>query len=267
MNDAISKYFAEVGRAGLWPSEAGLRRYLAFLFGDVPLRGARVLDVGGGTGLFTMYAAASGAAEVTCLEPEAEGGLAGMNDTFRRLLAATGLANVRLVPSTLQAFDAAPGSFDVVLLHNSINHIDEPACVRLRDDERARETYRGLFRRIAELSCPDAHLVITDSSSANVFPLLGLRHPASPLAEWHKHQPPEVWALLLQDAGFCNPHVSWSSYNRLGRLGWMLLANRVGAFLTTSHFRLLMRKCPRPASAPTPMPAAAAGAPEAVPTR
>ena len=131
----------------------------------------------------------------------------------------------------------------MVLLHNSINHIGERACIRLRKDEGAREAYRNLFRKIAGLCASGAHLVITDSSSANVFPLLGLRHPASPLAEWQKHQPPEVWSGLLKDSGFCDPHITWSSYNRLGRIGWLLLGNRVGAFFTASHFRLRMRKC------------------------
>src|SRR5690242_7361283 len=85
MTESLDAYFAEAERAGLWSSEGALRRYTAFLFRDVPLRGARVLDVGGGTGLFTMYAAAMGASEVVCLEPEAEGGSSGMNDWFRRL--------------------------------------------------------------------------------------------------------------------------------------------------------------------------------------
>jgi SAM-dependent methyltransferase len=241
MADATEAYFAEVGRAGLWSSRAALRRYLDFLFRGVPLRGARVLDVGGGTGLFTMYAAAAGAAEVVCLEPEAEGGSSGMNDQFRRLHDALGRPNVRLVPDTLQNFNPPPRSFDVVLLQNSINHVEEDACTRLHHDEAAREKYRKVFRKVAAIATHGAHLVITDCTRRNLFPMLGLKHPLAPTIEWHKHQPPEMWRGLLEDVGFRDAHVGWSSFNRLGPAGWLLFANRVGAFFLTGHFRLHMR--------------------------
>jgi 2-polyprenyl-3-methyl-5-hydroxy-6-metoxy-1,4-benzoquinol methylase len=231
----------------LWPSRTALRRYLQWLFDGVPIEGRRVLDVGGGTGVFSHYLAAMGAASSTCLEPEADGGDDTMNERFTHLQDSTGIDNVTLVPWTFQAFEAPPGSFDLVLLHNSINHLDEEATIRLPDDARSRDTYGMLFGKIASLLSPGGHVLITDCARTNLFPLLGMRHPISRSIEWHKHQDPGVWTALLREAGFVEPSVSWSSYNSLGALGWTLLANRVGAFFVTGHFRLLMRKGPRPA--------------------
>lgn len=238
----MEAYFTALVGEGAWPSEPALRRYLQWLFDGVDLEGARVLDIGGGTGEFSFYMAAAGASSVTCLEPEAEGGSEGMNDTFARLQRAAGLDNVRLVRDTFQHFTAPAGSFDVMLVHNSINHLDEAATIRLDHDPAAREVYLGLFRKIAELMAPGGSLLITDCARTNLFPLLRIPHPISRSIEWHKHQDPELWAGLLRQAGFEEPRIGWSSYNRLGRLGWAVLANRVGAFLTTGHFRLVMRR-------------------------
>jgi SAM-dependent methyltransferase len=234
-------YESAIVQRGLWSSAPALRRYVGWLFGNVALRGARVLDIGGGTGVFSLYAAAMGAREVVCLEPQAEGGTEDMNEAFASLQDATRLGNVRLVRSTFQRYDG-PGGFDLVLLHNSINHLDEAATMRLHRDPAARSTYRHLFQRMRELLVPGGRLLIADCARSNLFPVLGLPHPISRDIEWHKHQDPALWIALLRDAGFANPRVGWSSYNRLGAVGWALLANRVGAFLVTGHFRLLMQR-------------------------
>jgi hypothetical protein len=244
--DSLDAYFDAVVREGLWSSAPALRRYVNWLFRDVPLARRRNLDIGGGAGVFSLYAAAMGAAEVFCLEPEAAGGTRGMHERFERLHRAVGRPDVRLLPETFQAFQAPAQSVDVVLLHNSVNHLDEAATQRLTVDAGARRIYVGLFGKLASLLARGGHVVITDCARTNLFPLLGLPHPVNRAVgiEWHKHQDPEVWAALLEEAGFIHPVVAWSSYNRLGRVGWALLANRIGAFFATGHFRLMMRKEP-----------------------
>lgn len=238
----MNTYFAAIRCEGLWPSEPALRRYGAWLFRGVSLDGKRILDVGGGTGVFSFYAAALGAADVICLEPESDGGTVGMNERHRRLRIATGFENVRMVTDTFQNFKAPPGAFDLVLLHNSINHLDEVAAIQLRRHVPSREVYRLLFRKLSSLVAPGGDVLITDCARTNLFPLLHMPHPISRSIEWHKHHDPGLWAEMLQEAGFTSPVVGWSSYNSFGRLGWGLLANRVGAFFLTGHFRLLMHK-------------------------
>jgi predicted RNA methylase len=104
-NERLVSYFSTLTRdERLWSSEAALQRYMRWLFQDVPLHGARVLDIGGGAGVFSFYAAAAGAREVLCLEPERQGGSTGMNEQFRRLQRVTGFHNVRLEGAMLQTF-------------------------------------------------------------------------------------------------------------------------------------------------------------------
>lgn len=227
----------------LYSSRKRLALYLDALFDGIDLRGARMLDIGGGSGVFSFSGAARGAKKVVCLEPETEGSSDDMQRAFARVAGRLGWGDrVTLVPKTFQEFDPAGETFDIVLLHDSINHLDEPATIRLLESEESREIYRGLFRRIAALTAPGGTLIACDCSRKNLFPMLGLRNPLMPMIEWHTHQAPETWRALLRDAGFRDGSIRWSSFNRLYALGRVLTANRAAAFLLQSHFRLVMRR-------------------------
>jgi len=240
---AAARFEALVAERGLYSSPGNLHFYGRYLFDGVPLAGASVLDVGGGTGVYTFYAATAGARRAVCLEPEARGATAGVGERFREVWDALGRPEgVCLEPATLEEFENRDGLFDVILLNNSVNHLDEEACVRLPDDESARERFRRQFARLHALAAPGARLIVTDCSNRNVFHRLGLRNPLLPMIEWEKHQPPEVWAGLLAEAGFTDPRIRWSSFNRLREPGRILLGNRVAAYCLTSHFRLVMRR-------------------------
>lgn len=205
------------------------------------LTGARVLDIGGGNGAYSFYAAAAGAKEVVCLEPVAAGAPDGITTGFQRLHERLPfLRNVRLEPTTLQAFEPAGATFDVIIMHASINHLDEDACVHLLDDESARERYRVIFQKIARLSSPGARLVAVDCSRYNFFALLGRRNPFSPDIEWHKHQSPQVWARLLAEAGFVKPRISWNNRRMRNAGVRLLLGNRVASYFQSSQFCLRM---------------------------
>jgi len=241
--DTIPSAFVDAILAeGIWRDGKSLERYARFLFRGVPLRGKRTLDIGGGTGLFSFLAASSGASEVVCMEPEAEGSSRDVSGTFRRLMLRLGHPNVSLVREPIQEYRAVPCSFDIVLLHNSVNHLDEEAYLNLGRGGDAGDRYRAIFEKLHELAAPGAFLVITDSSPRNFYTLLGIEHPVCRNIEWNKHQPPELLIELLREAGFESPDLSWSSFNRLGRVGWWMLANRIGAYFFTSHFRIRMEK-------------------------
>jgi SAM-dependent methyltransferase len=235
----VSRYTAALAGTGVDP-----RRYTIYverLFDGAQLAGRRVLDVGGGSGLISFYAAARGA-DVVCLEPTADGSNPRMEAVYRGLEEQLGDAvQVRLERRTFQALDARAGSFDVLVLHNAVNHLDEDACRRLPDDPAARRTYAELFARLRELARPGGDLVLSDCSRLNLFGLLHVRNPFVPEIEWHLHQQPRVWADLLGAAGFAAPRVRWNPMTRAGRAGELLLANWLGAFATQSHFTLTAR--------------------------
>lgn len=226
----------------LWTSPENLDFYHRYLFEGVPLLGRSFLEVGAGAGLTSLWAACQGATRVVALEPEAAGSTAGVRDRFRRAAEKLALSQVEMLPETFQSYELPAEPFDVVLLHNSVNHLDEAACIRLREDLAARRTYEGLFEKLARATARGGRLVLSDCSCDNFFARLGVKNPFAPTIEWNKHQSPETWADLLREAGFAHPVVSWTSYNRLGRPGRLLLGNRLASYFLQSHFRMRMER-------------------------
>lgn len=239
---ALDSYFSVMAEENVYPNTENLRFYLRFLFDGVSFQDRTVLEIGGGKGTLSFFAGCSGAKRVLCLEPEAAGSSAGMQNTFHSVAARLGLGEVRLEPTTLQRFDWRAEAFDLVLLHNSINHLDEEACVMLRRSGSARARYRDLFGKIAALTRPGGVLLATDCSPHNFFGILGLTNPLMPTIEWHKHQSPWTWAGLLGEAGFERPRIRWTTLNSLRAPGRVLFGNAWAAFFLTSHFCLTMSR-------------------------
>jgi SAM-dependent methyltransferase len=235
--DLLDRYYAALRKEGLHRSTRGPSFYQRTFFRGISFAGKRLLDIGGGNGEQSFYAACRGAAQVVCLEPDPREA-----EVFGRLAAALPLPQVTFCQSTIQEYEPGDGRFDLLLSHDSINHVDETACINLRRDPAARQAYLEVFRKLHRLAAPGATLLITDASPHNFFPHLHLRNPFSRGIEWHKHQPPRVWATLLAEAGFTRPHISWSSIGRFLWPGRLLLGNRVGAYFLNSHFRLVMQR-------------------------
>ena len=189
---------------------------------------------------YSFYAAAAGAAHVVALEPEAAGSDAGVATQFERFSEQLGVDTVELRHETLQEFDPGDERFDVLFMHASINHLDEPATEELHRDEAARQAYREIFAKLAGVGADGAKLVASDVSRHNLFAKLPVRNPMQPTIEWDKHQPPETWIELLRQAGFTDPKVRWSTANTLRRPGRVLLGNRMAAWLTEGAFCLTM---------------------------
>jgi SAM-dependent methyltransferase len=238
---ALQAYLDAVLAERVYSSKGNLRFNMAAVFHGVDLRGKRVLDIGGGDGKHSFYAACRGAAEVVCVDPEAEGSTSGSNDAFSRVQRRLKYDNVRLVHARLQDVEN-PGMFDVILMNDSINHIDEAACIDLLRNDTSRRIYKGVFADLVLLARPGSQLIICDCSRHNFFAALKLRNPFAPTIEWQKHQAPEVWAEILSEVGFRNPKISWTSFNPFRRVGRLLLANRLMAYFFKSHFRLVMER-------------------------
>lgn len=212
------------------------------MYDDIDFKGARVLDVGGGFGLVSYYAALRGASSVICLEPDAAGAYTNLESATMKARQALADHDVEFVAETLQEFDATPSTFDVVVIHNAINHLDEAACMKLPHDSNAFNAYSGLFEQIAMMSAGGATLAISDCSSKNFFGVLGIRNPFAPTVEWSKHQAPSVWIALMEQAGFAHLSTDWIMPQRLGGLGQVLLGNRFAAYFVNSYFRIMAKK-------------------------
>jgi SAM-dependent methyltransferase len=240
--DLMNRFLDGAIRLGVYSNRANLQRHLHYLFDGIELRNKSVLDVGGGAGLLTVYAAVRGANAV-CVEPEAAGATAEVSAKFGRLKDAVDpQLHAALVMSPIQSYLRSPRSFDVVIIANAINHLNEDACIHLLDDPAARAEYESVFRALFSSLNPGGWLVATDCSRSNFFNDIGAKSPFMPDIEWRKHQSPGTWDRLLRGVGFAPARIQWSSPNTLGAFGRFLLGNRIAAYFLLSHFRLAARR-------------------------
>ena len=217
---------------------ANAKRYWSrgtFLFHGVSLQGASVLDVGCGTGTWAIWAAMNGAATSVGIEPEADGGKQGTLESFRRNIKTLELGGqVDAYSSTLQNFSSHHRKFDVVVMYNVINHLDEDAVKTLHKNERMAMRYVDLLKGLRTRIRAGGTVVVADCARSNLWPHLGLRSPFAPWIEWEKHQDPSQWIRVFERAGFKVASRRWSPYYGIRTLS----ANSVFHYLTCSHFTL-----------------------------
>ncbi len=233
----IEKYLEIIVESGLRKRKSNLRFHTDTIFGGMDFDKKAVLDIGGGSGIFSFYAGAMGASRVVCLEPGKEGSALGHYEKFMELYERFGMPDVHICRESLQDYETQE-KFDIIISYNSINHLDEVSCSRLLDSEHYWQNYRKIFDRIYQLAKDNASFVICDSSRYNVFPFLGLRNPFVPTINWKIHQTPGTWKRLLKEAGFTEPETVWLSHDRLGIWGTNILAS----FLYNSCFCIRAKK-------------------------
>jgi len=242
-NELLDKFFDLVSQEGLYSKKEHLRFHVEYLFKNTIFDNKIMLDIGSGTGLFSFYAACNGAKKVICIEPKTEGYNPGSIKKFMKLRSALQLLDIiELEETTFQNFNSGHKKFDILLLHGSINHLDENACINLQNDFHAIESYKKIFEKLYNISNKEAKLIILDASRSNFFAKLHLTNPLSPNIEWHKHQTPEYWAKLLQESGFCNPEIRWTTIPPLYSIGRILFSNKIANYFTGWGFCLIMHK-------------------------
>jgi len=239
----IEKYYNIVIQDGLYSTKKRLNFYLNFIFDRANFVDKKMLDIGAGKGLFSFYAACKGAKRVVSIEPQAEGSKSDSIKKFEKILAELNLIEtIQLEKTTFQNFQSDNDKFDIILLHDSINHLDEKACINLQYDSYAIKKYNKIFQKLSCLANKGTKLIIVDCSRYSIFSKFNFKNPFSPSIEWHKHQSPEYWAKLLLNFGFVSTDIRWISPPILNSVGKIFLSNKVAAYFTGSGFCLTMEK-------------------------
>lgn len=237
-----SDYFKNIENLKLTKSISGTKFYLKNLFKEINLKNKSILDIGAGARTFSCYMAINGAKKVIGLEPEIEGSRNNYISKFEELKEKLNLKNVFLKPLTFQSFDNDGEKFDLILLHHSINHLNENACINLKKSGESQEIYKEIFDRLYSISEDNADIIIADCSNKNFFSFLRLKNPFAPTIEWHKHQSPKEWIKVLEKVGFKNFKIKWLAPSQLGKIGDFLFGNKICSFFIHSHFIIYAKK-------------------------
>jgi SAM-dependent methyltransferase len=209
-----------------------------FIFHGIPLDGARVLEIGCGAGAWAIWAALAGASDVTGIEPEAEGSTAHSLERFKRNVETLRLQNlVQARACTLQDLPVSEKLYDIAIMYNVINHLDEDAVMSLHTDKQAMQRYIALLQKLRLHIKPKGWVIMADCGRDNLWPRLGIRSPFMASIEWEKHQNPETWITVFARAGFQSFDFRWSPLQPFPKL----TGNRFVEYLTCSHFVLRFR--------------------------
>lgn len=217
-----------------------------YVFDGLSLEGKSVLDIGGGSGLASFWAVNRGLAlSAIVVDPLSDGSNSEMRSQYSRMAKVLDLGNkVAFCEAALDEVGVSLGLFDIVLLHNSINHVNEEFTRTLTQSAEASASYRRFADLLLSHLKEGGKLVMSDCSSKNFFSQLGLPSPFAPGIDWRIHQPPAIWAELFSQQGFRLERTTWATRREFGSYGKLLLGNELGAYLTTSQFTIELSKNP-----------------------
>ena len=214
-------------------------RYIAraqFIFDTIDLRGKRVLEIGCGKGALLAWAALQDAEFVLGLEPEEDGARSGSYNVLERVVSDLKLDTVEIRASKLDdQFFSEP--FDIIILYNVINHLDEQAVKDLHRNPASYSTFLDIVRKIKTLTARKGIVILADAARSNLWGDLGSRSPFAKSIEWNKHQDPMTWQRLFEEVGFKLLDLRWSHLYPLGKWSSTFLIH----YVTISHFVMRFR--------------------------
>lgn len=211
-----------------------MKNYLDWCFYGIDFKNKAVLDIGGGNGIYSYYSVAMAAKSALNLEPFASG------STYFDKKKKENLLEIDILNQTIQEFNTK-SKFDIIILHDSINHLNEEIFSEIHQKKESYVLYKNLVDKIITLLNPKATIIITDCSRSNFWGDLGFKNPFAPSIEWELHQPPEL-VLSLFDERKMNFVIRWSPFKRFGLIG-RLISNlgRIPSYFLQSHFNIQIK--------------------------
>ncbi|MFT3894508.1 MAG: methyltransferase domain-containing protein [Anaerolineales bacterium] len=208
-----------------------------FVFDGLDLRGKRVLEIGCGKGSLVAWAALHGASFVLGLEPEKEGSQSISYRTLEEVVSTLCLNNIEISPKTFDEYVFSE-PFDVVILYNVINHLDEQAVTDMHVNMASYERFLCIAEKLCTVTAPKGILILADAARSNLWGDLGRQSPFARTIEWKKHQNPKTWKRLFEQAGFKLVNLNWSQLYPLGKLSSNFLVH----YITISHFLMHLER-------------------------
>ena len=205
---------------------------LNFLFNDLNVVGLDILDVGSGNGKYSFTMCLKGAQSVTCLEPEIEGSSAGVVNKCIEVANRNSINNLKILTETLEDYSLKCNKkFDVIILINSINHLDEEHVEKIHCNKNSFMIYLKILKSLKNIIKKEGTLLLSDCPRDNFFNSLNIENPLFRSIEWQKHQSPKVWKRMLEISGF-----SEVKYDFM--MPFPLTSNETMAYLFGSPFKI-----------------------------
>lgn len=244
-NDALLDKFYEIvipEFKSQYSNRESLEFLLDYYFEGTSFQNKTVIDIGGGSGLYSIYAAVNGAKQVVCLEPELCGSDKSRHQQFNRIVGLLSLKNILRKSDIIQHFEPGDQKFDVILLMQSAHHFDEEAAANLETSQNARETYISIFKKLEKLAASGAELIVNDRSKYDFYKLLGVNTPFHKCQYWDINPRPQVWIDLLKEVGFGEAKIRWQSYKKFGIIGKKILATKFFNYFLKNVFVINMKR-------------------------
>lgn len=209
--------------------------YLKWCFKDVNFDNKSVLDIGGGNGIYSFYARFRGAKSALNLEPFAEGSTEFDFDRFQTNYD----LEIQIETKSIQDFFTSK-KFDIIILHDSNNHLNESIYVNIDRDTNEFFKYKELINKIVSFLENDGKIIVTDCARRNFWGDLGIKNPFAPSIEWNLHQSPQLVERLFEDHKF-KSELRWSPFKRLYFFGRILSKfGYIPSYFMQSHFNLVL---------------------------
>jgi SAM-dependent methyltransferase len=209
----------------------------SFIFDGLDLQGKSVLEIGCGKGSLLAWTALQGATFVLGLEPEQDGSRSGSYGTLETVVSSLSSGTVKISPTRFDEYSFSE-PFDIVILYNVINHLDECAVTDLHSNPASYQAYSKIAEKIRAVTAPNGTLILADAARSNLWGDLGRRSPFAKTIEWNKHQNPAVWRRLFEEHGFRMLDLRWSYMYPFGK--WS--SNFLLHYVTISHFTMRLRR-------------------------
>tara|TARA_B100001109_G_C18852825_1_gene470180 strand:- start:1627 stop:2361 length:735 start_codon:yes stop_codon:yes gene_type:complete len=207
-----------------------------YIFNGINLENKEILDLGGGNGIASFHAL-NKCSSCNCfvVDPIEEGSNKLMVAQFNEMKKNFKPGRIFYHRDFIDTLDNHL-KFDIVLMHNSINHIGEDIIDEIEFNKHKYQEYLSRIDTITKRLKKDGLLIIADCGSKNFWNNLNLKDPFAPSIDWSLHKEPEIWRKMIEEIGHQHIDTYWTSRKEFGKLGKLLFANRFLSYFIGRHF-------------------------------
>ena len=231
----MSEFDKSLKKIGIKRSRGYEFYFKNYIFSSIDFRGKTILDVGGGNGIASFYAVKYlGAKSSLVIDPLEDGSNDEMHSQYDAFLDLFGKGVEFYQGYTNELADEK--KYDVLLLHNVINHVGEDIVHKLHYDNDTKIIFKERICDILSKGKLGGHLIVADCGRRNIFGDLKIHNPIAPTINWSIHQQPHVWQEIMEEIGCKHLKTNWTARRELGFYGKFLLSNPLISYLTNSTF-------------------------------